>query len=100
MWIRKADKSTFDNWRYDLAQIFDGNCLIAHPSYIDQARHPVLHGLVVSYEKFLREYYLCNDYYKTSYILNNPIIYRGRGSNMILNKTFFNQNPEVNFSNL
>jgi len=100
VWFKRAFKANIDNWRYDITMLFYGNCLIARSNYIDITRHPILSGITDSFAAFCREFYKKDDNYKSSFILNNPIIFRERGSTGILDKNFFNQNPPIDLKKL
>jgi len=95
-WVRKANAITIDNWRVDFKSLCNGNCLAPNLENIDRERNLILFGLADTFLKFSGEFYSINDNYKSSFILNNPIIFRERGSKLLLNKKFFTQVPEIN----
>jgi len=100
VWFKRTHKANIDNWRHDLTTIFHGNCLISNNLFIDPNTNPILHEISESFVSFCREFYNKDDNYKSSLIMNNPIIFRERGSDRILDKNFFSQNPPIDFTKL
>jgi hypothetical protein len=100
VWFKRTHKANIDNWRHDLTTIFDNNCLTANHSFIDHNTNPILYGISESFVSFCKNFYSKDDNYKSSLLLNNPIIFRERGSDRILDKNFFTQNPPVDFTKL
>ena len=81
IWVKRAYLSKRDNWRADLNNLSKGNPLTLCRADVDQARHPILFNIAGSYEKFLAKFYSTNDNYGQSFLLNNPILRRGRDDN-------------------
>jgi hypothetical protein len=82
VWLKRADSSTRDTWRFDLNLKTFGNCFTADPELFSPNRNPVLYGLSKSWHSFYREYLVTNNNFKTRYLLNNPLFYE-------LEKNFF-----------
>ena len=97
-WCKKANATSFDCWRYDLKTLGNGNVFASALSNDDIQRHPILNNLVQSLSEFQKRFYCINDNYRSAYVLNNPLIYRERGSTRILDKNFFLQNPPLDFN--
>ena len=89
VWIKRAHLSTRDCWRFNLLKLCYGNCLIATPSLIPIDRHPILYGLVNSYDKFSKGFYSCNSNSDKAYIFYNSIFKREMNSGLILDRNFF-----------
>jgi len=95
VWVKRAQLSTRDNWRYDLKRICRGNCWTLSPAIVDKTRHPILYNLAVSYEIFVKKFYCKDDNYTKSFVLNNPIFCRSREDDRRLSISFFNQVPVI-----
>jgi len=98
IWVKRANISTRDTWRYNLSYLCNKNCLTLSPSKIDKNFHPILYFLAESFLKFSTEFYSINDNYKSAYILNNPLIPRSRNDSGLLDNFFFSQRPELDLS--
>jgi exonuclease III len=96
VWVKRAQLSTKDCWRYDLKRLCRGNCWTLSPIIIDKSRHPILYNIAVSYEFFLRKFISKDDNFNKSFILNNPVIRRSREDERKLTLSFFNQTPGLN----
>ena len=81
----------------DLDRIFYGNCLVATPEKINISTHPMLHSAAESFNRFLSAFNATEFNFEKSYILNNPVIKRGRGDQRRLDLNFFSHNvPPLN----
>ena len=99
-WFKRANLKVCDNWSYDLMKLSNGNCFTLSLSEDDKSCHPLLFGFSNSLKNFLKEFYNLNDNFRMSFLLNNPIIVRERGSRDLLNHTFFIQHPGLDHSKL
>ena len=95
VWIKRANISCRDNWRFDLRAASNGNCLTAAVENFSFDRHPILRFITQSYNLFLKEFLANNDNYKLGLLLNNPTICRNRQDPGPLNLQIFNQNPPI-----
>jgi hypothetical protein len=87
-WIFKAHKSSRDNWRYKLRSLSNGNVLIASPEIIKKSANPILHGLSCSYARFRIGHDSLNNNFQSTFIMNNPIFFRGPRDKLILTSTY------------
>ena len=55
-------------------------------------RHPILRGIATSFSSFTYEYNLINSNLLESFLINNPVIWRGERDNRILTLNFFQDN--------
>jgi hypothetical protein len=95
IWVKRANISTRDCWRYDLRLLAKGNCLNICPANLSVERHPILNNIVESFFRFKTAFYSRNDNFKESILLNNPILHRGLRDRGQLNHTFFLQVPAI-----
>jgi hypothetical protein len=87
-WVFKAHQSSRDNWRYMLRCIFNGNVLSASPDLIKKESNPVLYGISESYSKFRISLDSSNCNFVNSFIIGNPIFFRGPGDKSKLNLSY------------
>ena len=96
-WLKRADASTRDCWRFDLRKKGNGNLLTVTPGSIDKNVNPILFNLATSWVKFSKCFYSNNSNFRYSFVLNNPIIKRNRVDTGILNEQFLRQQPVLDF---
>jgi exonuclease III len=89
-WILRANTSTRDVWRLTVRDLSSGNCFTANNLSFDNLRHPILSGLVESFCFFRDRFYDKDDNFRSSFVLNNPIVRRGDNQNRMLDIDFFN----------
>jgi hypothetical protein len=88
-WLLRAAKKRIDNWRYDLHVIAPlNNPLLIRSSDINANRHPILHSICESYEKFYSEFCYCDENYKLGYIYDNNA-FRDPETGQRIGKNFF-----------
>ena len=92
VWIKRTFLSTRDNWRFDLKLICKGNALILGNNDIPASRFPLLSYMAESFGTFLKAFNLTNDNLCKSFLINNPLLKRGRVDNSRLNIGFFSSN--------
>jgi hypothetical protein len=100
IWFKRAAKSTRDNWRYDLWLCGSGNCLTPDPELLCQSGNPILYNLVQSFRTFSHEFYLSDNNFLDSYILNNPLFCLEEGFPYTLRTKFWLQNGTTNLAKL
>ena len=97
VWFKRASASTRDNWRVDLKKLSRGNILAMGADDVPGNAYPIFKYLCCSYETFLQAFSRGNDNFKKSYIVNNPLIKRGRAdTRKITCNLFSGNNPALN----
>jgi exonuclease III len=75
MWIFRTKRYTIDNWRHDICALSPSfNPLLVRTIDAKLENHPILAGLVESYEKFYACYTARENNYKHAYIFRNSTI--------------------------
>jgi len=87
-WVCRAFKSTRDNWRVKLRGICNGNVLCAGPHLICKDTNPILHGIASSYQRVRLSHDSLNSNFCESFVLNNPLLFRGPGNKLPLDLTY------------
>jgi hypothetical protein len=100
VWFKWAAKSTRDNWRYDLWVCRSGNCLTPDPDLLCQSGNPILYNLVQSFREFSKEFYLTDNNFLDSLILNNPLFSLEEGFPYSVRTNFWLQNGKTNLAKL
>ena len=97
IWFKRSYQSTRDNWRVDLKNLSRGNILAMGIDDVPANAYPIFKFLCGSYETFLQSCSRGNDNFKKSYIVNNPLIKRGRAdTRKITCNLFSGNNPALN----
>jgi hypothetical protein len=86
VWLKRAELSTRDNWRFNFSLNSYGNCFTTDPDVWSPQKNPILHGLAVCWKLFYTYYLSTNSNYKFGYLLNNPL-FNELEKNFFLNKT-------------
>ena len=89
VWIKRTFLSSRDNWRFDLKLICKGNALILGNNDIPASRFPLLSYMAESFGTFLKAFNLTNDNFCKSFLINNPLLKRGRVDNSRVNIGLF-----------
>jgi hypothetical protein len=92
IWFKRASISTRDNWRVVLWECGSGNCLTVDPDLLSPEGNPILFGLADSFRTFAKSFYLKDNNFLSSYILNNPCITVESGFPYPVNTRFWDNN--------
>jgi hypothetical protein len=99
-WFKRANKSTRDNWRYDLWVAGSGNCLNPDPGNLCPLRNPILYPLTISFRKFTGKFYTTENNFLESFIMNNPCIVTELGFPYEIRTNFWLQNGNTDILKL
>jgi exonuclease III len=96
-WIFRAHKFPIDNWRYDLHSLApNNNVLLLRASDVNENLHPVLHGIVKSYENFYYKFSSFESNAKNAFIFENKFFHRTEDVTATIDRNFFGQNLYAN----
>ena len=92
VWVKRAAISLRDNWRVDMKRLSNGNVITLSAGDFCHEKFPIFAFLADSLKAFLLAYGEKNDNFSKMFLLNNPLIKRGRNDNRTINMQFFSRN--------
>jgi len=97
LWVLRANQSCRDIWRVNLNLLGNGNCLCVSNKSINKAEHPILFGFASAFEKLRIVHDKRNDNHMSATLLDNSLIFRGRGERQLLNTDYLgiSEEPEL-----
>ena len=94
-WVKRA-QSLDDNWKRYLYSRCYGTVLNVRAEQIDSECYPILHGIVVSYERFFMRHTQWNENFKLAFVFENPALTLNLRTPDLADEYFFGELMENN----
>ena len=94
-WVKRA-QSLDDNWKRYLYSRCYGTVLNVRAEKIDSECYPILHGIVVSYERFFMRHTQWNENFKLAFVFENPALTLNLRTPDLADEYFFGELMENN----
>ena len=94
-WVKRA-QSLDDNWKRYLYSRCYSTVLNVRAEQIDSECYPILHGIVVSYERFFMRHTQWNENFKLAFVFENPALTLNLRTPDLADEYFFGELMENN----